>query len=878
MRRIALFSSVLAVTLTVLPVLDGRAAETFTGACEDIHVPGFPAADNKGTPTDDLSLIPSDLLEKAVDDCVKRANRLLMKDQRARLALARHVALRGDRAGLPELLAAADQGVVEASYVISILFLVSGPYSPADPQFEELPRSSAEAHLRKAAEAGLPGAMYRLGRGLATGILVKRDEREARTWQARLEEQSRRTGDKENLGRASLELAAIALASKNPPQDDQARLAELARQVEAAPLTAPYARWIEIRGRRLGIGWPKDEAKARELAEAAQKAGGVPTIDAEYAELLAASTDPADRLKLAELLERIEPRNSALVGQVVAPMLYSGAPAGRDRARAIVFFAEPAWSSHDDAVVFARRALESDLSFKVPPQVAARLYEAIDLGIPGADAATYDLLTSSRSDLVDTVKAKALARLLQARSEPMRLRLLAEAAETGPASLLAPFDTKEAAAAALDQLVAANVAEALRIKAMALRKGTLYRQDDVAATEYLIKAAEGGDVPAMLLLADAYDSGTGIEEDSEQEIRWIKAAMRAGSAEGEQDFVSLLPFRSGYKDYSVHDAVVLGMAQQGDKLNVAFATPSYDRVFSSIETDRLGVDYVITALMNGFRASLALRRDEAIVTVFKQVPKELTLKVEEVLKAEGFLTSKPRGFMGPEARTALMQWARAKGLPEMEGDAQPVSARADHRLTNVPVIPAERIARIRERVLQDLKSDPKQKAATEVLQMLAQYGDVQSRLEIMRAYAGSNKLQPSVVLGLVILYGLDALAADLPPEEKVDIDFTFAATNVVRVGQGGTAADVVLITLRDDPRLQDFGAFDKIADRFIFIGGLCDALAERAQANAIPGMEADACSGASRRAMLAWAKAKGPDGSEATIRRQAADYLQKLPD
>ena len=30
--------------------------------------------------------------------------------------------------------------------------------------------------------------------------------------------------------------------------------------------------------------------------------------------------------------------------------------------------------------------------------------------------------------------------------------------------------------------------------------------------------------------------------------------------------------------------------------------------------------------------------------------------------------------------------------------------------------------------------------------------------------------------------------------------------------------------------------------------------------------------------LMAWAKSKGPDGSEAAGRRQAAEYLQKLPD
>ena len=166
--------------------------------------------------------------------------------------------------------------------------------------------------------------------------------------------------------------------------------------------------------------------------------------------------------------------------------------------------------------------------------------------------------------------------------------------------------------------------------------------------------------------------------------------------------------------------------------------------------------------------------------------------------------------------------------------------------------------------------------AIDRLALLAEYGDLAARTEIVKSYTSSKALKQKVVMGLVFLYGLDVLASAPEGQKDNTMDFIFTATDIAAYGASNVEADVLLITLRDDPRLRDAPVFNRIADQFIFIGGFCDALAERAKANNVPGMEADACSAASRRALMAWAETRGPDGSEAQVRRQAAEALNKL--
>ena len=94
------------------------------------------------------------------------------------------------------------------------------------------------------------------------------------------------------------------------------------------------------------------------------------------------------------------------------------------------------------------------------------------------------------------------------------------------------------------------------------------------------------------------------------------------------------------------------------------------------------------------------------------------------------------------------------------------------------------------------------------------------------------------------------VVSDPPDAEKAPFDFVFMVSNMYQQGSLPIAVDVLFYTLRDDPRLGQPEAFDKLADQFIFIPGYCDQLAAQAGKNKVPGLEADACSPASRRALV----------------------------
>ena len=65
----------------------------------------------------------------------------------------------------------------------------------------------------------------------------------------------------------------------------------------------------------------------------------------------------------------------------------------------------------------------------------------------------------------------------------------------------------------IDALAEKGMGAAWTLKGQLQRKGWVYPQDDVAATQSLLKAAELGDLEGMVELAEAYDEGLGVPED-----------------------------------------------------------------------------------------------------------------------------------------------------------------------------------------------------------------------------------------------------------------------------------------------------------------------------------------------------------------------------
>jgi hypothetical protein len=210
------------------------------------------------------------------------------------------------------------------------------------------------------------------------------------------------------------------------------------------------------------------------------------------------------------------------------------------------------------------------------------------------------------------------------------------------------------------------------------------------------------------------------------------------------------------------------------------------------------------------------------------------LAVESILSQDGYLKTTPDGFMGPDARAALIAWAREKGLPDMEADqrAESAVAEADARLTGVPTVPDDLMNLLRDKAFTGAKAAKTKKdreMAIKLMALLAQYGDLQPRIAILTNYSGSKTVRDVVVPGLAVLYGLDILLTQPSDYDKAEIDFIFTVTELAKAGQIATAADVVLLALRDDPRMRDPDNLERIAGQFIFAPELCEALATQAE-------------------------------------------------
>ena len=150
-------------SLTLLLTAAPAAAQNYSGTCEDLFVPGYTHPEAAGTPIEDLRLIPRSLFMKAQADCEKRGSGF-GADAKAKMALLRLRALMGDVKAIPDLQAAADKGLSEASYLIYKLYTAMAPVSPVAPEYKVLPRAVAERELRRAAEDGFPLAIRDLAR------------------------------------------------------------------------------------------------------------------------------------------------------------------------------------------------------------------------------------------------------------------------------------------------------------------------------------------------------------------------------------------------------------------------------------------------------------------------------------------------------------------------------------------------------------------------------------------------------------------------------------------------------------------------------------------------------------------------------------------
>ncbi len=78
------------------------------------------------------------------------------------------------------------------------------------------------------------------------------------------------------------------------------------------------------------------------------------------------------------------------------------------------------------------------------------------------------------------------------------------------------------------QSAEAGNATAMREHAIRLRATAVSDEEIALATGWLVRASEGGDVPAMVMLAQAYSMGVGVPPSLDNARRWIERAAEAG--------------------------------------------------------------------------------------------------------------------------------------------------------------------------------------------------------------------------------------------------------------------------------------------------------------------------------------------------------------
>ena len=109
--------------------------------------------------------------------------------------------------------------------------------------------------------------------------------------------------------------------------------------------------------------------------------------------------------------------------------------------------------------------------------------------------------------------------------------------------------------------------------------------------------------------------------------------------------------------------------------------------------------------------------------------------------------------------------------------------------------------------------------------------------------------------------------------DKVEFEFIFDVTQIFEDGKSGALGKAVLAAIQDDARLQDPLTLGAVMEQMIFAPGACDAITAAAAKAGILDSGADGCEEASRTALIAYAKEKGPAGVDSKARDAAAAEL-----
>jgi TPR repeat protein len=906
--RILLLSSLAIVPATAIAATSdaektARAKEiaAATDACDKgAAVPLDPAA--KAPPVQLMDLLPADFdmtKVKVLQGQCQQAWAGAPKEKRLQLQWLRVTVMLNDRSGdwlvVPQIKTLADAGNAEAEYLMFRIYN-SQRYSKDAASFP-VSKADALAYLHKAAEQGHLSALQDLLWQYRSGPILRRDVKEAVRIARRIE-----SAPPQGLAETSTETelrAAMPLTIAQMTLDEdgfsvpEQRIA--LRAVEADSKAGAgdnsYSALAYIKALRYGRGVARDPVKARQLLEARidKDKYAVPM----FADMLARGEGgPADGKRALALLRDERMKRISEAAPVLASLLLDGKVVGPQPQEAIRVLSQ-SWSL-DDQIRVAALLLDYHTRLENAASLIDNLSQGADAGEPGAALALARLKLSDNSQFTDIDGGRALLKPLADAGDRDALWLYASSQYANvDSSSFKPYRQADGLSdGQLKELIQEGMvrkeAPAFLLRSKLTRKGVLYPQDDQAATNLLISAANLGNVEAMVLLGDAYGDGLGTGKSPRERLHAWREAAKRGSLAAKRDLANAFTFDTFDRLMTLDEGVTGPLVLYINGVDRMSSGMSIDDTIAQVRLGTIfgfgsrameaGTPAVADAVMNAFREAPAGLEEKTLVSLGKALPDEIRIAIEKKLKSEGFYSGQANGYFGPDVRKALAAWTDTKGPV---ADATTMDAKTDvqSKVSGKELVAPDVLARVRDRAFKDgfaAKTDRQKLTAISALNVLAQYGDMQPRWALVRNYHQARVVRKIVSPAEITRYALDVMVTQPEGVEKAEFEFIFNTTQIEQDGQIGAFGSAVLAAIRDDKRLQDPLTLGSMLKQFIFAPGACDAVLASAKKARIGDLGEDGCDDTTMAALIAFGKARGPAGIDAAARKDAAVEIKAM--
>ena len=791
---------------------------------------------------------------------------------------------------LPDLRELATGGSAEANYLLFDIYRTHAHDEGAPP----VSRADGLAALRAAAEAGHQDALTTIVYEYLAGPHLRRSPLETAAFADKLMHlppQGKQPGASEAEARKIGKFARGRTLVTDDGFSDAERAEGFAIVKDFYDAKEEGSIRLYATALRYGRGTPQDAAAARQLLEDAV-ARGVPEAFPVLADMLAEGEGgPVDGKRALALLRNDAAANEGLTKPLLAELYLDNRFTGpRPREAVRLLIAPPV--NIDARIKAAGLLIDYDEKVEVPGNLIDTLAAAAEAGEPGAAMALARLKLSGNSQFGGEKEgARALLQALASDGDPEAALLLAETqydhlsdSSFKPHRLDGGMSDDQVRQA-VDDGIAKDLASAYRVKGKLLRVGIIYPQDDAAATQAFLEGAKRGDIESMIIVGKAYDDGLGIEKSPRERLRWWREAARLRSIDAQQRLADAFTFDTFDKLMTLREGVSEQVALYNNGVgdhggggigDDVFVEARFSGMFMGGRASDAGNAALAAAVMDGFRLAPAGLSDDKLLPLMRALPDEIRTEMEKTLKADGFYKGKPTGNFGPDVRKALADWVEAKG--PINDDTGAANAQPDKSAAqpSAPGLSDELVDRVRDRVFaaaQAAKTDKQKVAALRQINTLARHGDLASRWVLVRNYHTGKVVRQAVSPEEITRYGLDLVVARPEGMDKVEFEFIFDVTQIFQDGKSAALGKAVLAAIQDDARLQDPLTLGAVMEQMIFAPGACDAITAAAAKAGILDSGADGCEEASRTALIAYAKEKGPAGVDSKARDAAAAEL-----